>query len=70
MFFLIILSIQILIFLCKESKFDILNISDNEIKKIQFKKGVNFYIFKYNKIPLKNNSFSTFIYKDSLLKMI
>ena len=61
MFFLIILSIQILIFLCKESKFDILNISDNEIKTIQFKKGVNFYIFKYNKIPLKNNSSSTFI---------
>ncbi len=60
-FFLIILSIQILIFLCKESKFDILNISDNEIKTIQFKKGVNFYIFKYNKIPLKNNSSSTFI---------
>ena len=39
----------------------ILNISDNEIKTIQFKKGVNFYIFKYNKIPLKNNSSSTFI---------
>ena len=54
MFFLINLSIQMLIFYCYESKFDVIDISINEKKTVFFDNKSNFYVFNYVQKPLNN----------------